>query len=157
MAEREDLTGKKAPNFNLPDQDGNQHKLADYKGKKVVLYFYPKDDTPGCTKEACGFRDLKGEFDAADTVIFGVSKDGDKSHQKFIGKYKLNFPLLSDENLKVHEAYGAYGEKNMYGIKRMGVIRSTVLIGPDGKVAKHWRSVKVAGHMDKVLEAAKAI
>jgi peroxiredoxin Q/BCP len=146
--------GKAAPAFTLPDQDGNKVSLADFKGKKnVLVYFYPKDDTPGCTKEACGFRDLRKEFAKLDTEVLGISADGDASHQKFITKYKLNFPLLSDPNRKVMEKYGAYGEKMMYGKKTVGVIRSSVLIGKDGKVKRHWAKVASAEkHPDQVLK-----
>jgi thioredoxin-dependent peroxiredoxin len=120
----------------------------------VVVYFYPKDDTPGCTKEACGFRDLWKDIQKTDTAVLGVSPDDGASHQKFASKYKLPFTLLSDPDRKVMEKYGAWGEKNMYGKKTMGVIRSTVLIGPDGKVKKHWKRVsKAETHPAKVLEA----
>ena len=150
--------GKAAPAFTLPDQKGNKVSLREFKGEKnVLVYFYPRDDTPGCTKEACGFRDLKKELAKFDTVVLGISADGAESHRKFIAKYKLNFPLLSDENRKVMEKYGAYGEKMMYGKKTVGVIRSTVWVGPDGKVKKHWRKVpKAADHPAKVLEALEA-
>jgi len=145
--------GKAAPAFTLNDGDGNKVSLKDFKGKNVVLYFYPKDDTPGCTKEACGFRDLWKEIQKLDTVVLGVSADGAESHQKFTQKYKLPFPLLSDPDRAVMEKYGAYGEKMMYGKKTVGVIRSTVLIGPDGKVIKHWARVpKAETHPEKVLE-----
>jgi len=145
--------GKAAPAFTLEDGDGNKVALKEFKGKYVVLYFYPKDDTPGCTKEACGFRDLSKDLQAHGAVVLGVSPDDAASHQKFTGKYQLNFPLLSDPGHKVMDKYGAYGEKNMYGKKTMGVIRSTVLIGPDGKVVKHWKKVtKADQHPAKVLE-----
>ncbi|MGB5296198.1 MAG: thioredoxin-dependent thiol peroxidase [Thermoanaerobaculia bacterium] len=146
--------GKAAPAFTLTNQDGEEISLDDLRGKNVILYFYPKDDTPGCTKEACGFRDFNKEIQALDTVILGVSPDSPKSHQKFIDKYTLNFDLLSDPDRKVMSRYGAFGEKNMYGKTVQGVIRSTVWIGPDGKVRKHWRRVpKAADHPEKVLEA----
>ncbi len=147
--------GKAAPAFSLPDQDGTTVSLADFKGKKnVVLYFYPKDDTPGCTKEACGFRDLGRDFARLDTVVLGVSADSGESHRKFIGKYKLPFTLLSDVSKKVMERYGAWGEKMMYGQKKIGVIRSSVVIGKDGKVLKHWKKVPQADiHPEKVLAA----
>jgi peroxiredoxin Q/BCP len=140
----------------LTDADGKKVSLADFAGKDVILYFYPKDDTPGCTKEACGFRDGWKELQQANAVVLGVSADGAASHQKFRTKYKLPFPLLSDPDRKVMKQYGAYGEKTMYGKKTVGVIRSTVWIGPDGKVKKHWRKVGNAeAHPEQVLEALK--
>jgi peroxiredoxin Q/BCP len=146
--------GKAAPAFTLTNQDGEKISLDDFRGKNVILYFYPKDDTPGCTKEACGFRDFNKEIQALDTVILGVSPDSPESHQKFIDKYTLNFDLLSDPDRKVMSRYGAFGEKKMYGKTVQGVIRSTLWIGPDGKVRKHWRRVpKAADHPEKVLEA----
>jgi peroxiredoxin Q/BCP len=146
--------GKAAPAFTLTNQDGEEISLDDLRGKNVILYFYPKDDTPGCTKEACGFRDFNKEIQALDTVILGVSPDSPESHQKFIDKYTLNFDLLSDPDRKVMSRYGAFGEKKMYGKTVQGVIRSTLWIGPDGKVRKHWRRVpKAADHPEKVLEA----
>ncbi len=149
--------GKAAPAFTLQDTDGNKVALKDLKGKNVVVYFYPKDDTPGCTKEACGFRDLWGDIEKTGTVVLGVSPDDGASHRKFVDKYQLPFTLLSDPDKKVMEKYGAWGEKNMYGKKTMGVIRSTVLIGPDGKVKKHWKRVaKAETHPEKVLEAIQA-
>ncbi|MCC6158767.1 MAG: thioredoxin-dependent thiol peroxidase [Deltaproteobacteria bacterium] len=153
----DDLKGKKAPAFSMPDAEGKVHKLGDYAGRKVVLYFYPKDDTPGCTREACGFRDLKADFDELRTVILGVSSDAAASHQKFTTKYGLNFPLLTDKDHAVASKYGAYGEKSMYGKKVTGVIRSTFVIDAAGKVAGQWRGVKVDGHMDKVLEFVKGM
>ena len=149
--------GKSAPLFTLKDQSGNKVALKDLEGSHVVVYFYPKDDTPGCTKEACGFRDLWSGYQELGVKVLGVSPDDDASHQKFIGKYELPFTLLSDPDRKVMEKYGAYGEKSMYGIKRMGVIRSTVWINPEGKVQKHWKRVaKAADHPEKVLEAIRA-
>jgi peroxiredoxin Q/BCP len=149
--------GKKAPAFTLVDADGKRVKLADYAGKNVILYFYPRDDTPGCTKEACGFRDLWGEIGKKNTVVLGVSPDGDAAHHKFRAKYKLPFPLLSDPDHAVMEKYGAYGEKVLYGKKTRGVIRSTVWIGPDGVVRKHWKRVpKADEHPARVLEALEA-
>lgn len=149
--------GKKAPAFSLPDQDGKVVSLKDFAGKHVIVYFYPKDDTPGCTKEACGFRDEWKTLEKLGVVVLGVSADGAESHRKFRAKYKLPFPLLSDPDKKVMTAYGAYGEKTMYGKKTMGVIRSTVWIGPDGKVRKHWAKVaKADEHPAKVLEALRA-
>ncbi len=147
------LEGKKAPAFELEGSDGTKHALADYAGRKVVLYFYPKDNTPGCTKEACGFRDVHQQIRDMDVVLFGVSKDSVKSHDKFIRDFGLPFTLLSDPEAKMMEAYGAFGEKVMYGKKTMGTIRSTVVIGPDGTVVKHWPAVKKAeDHPAEVLE-----
>ena len=149
--------GKAAPLFTLKDKNDNKVALKELRGQNVIVYFYPKDDTPGCTKEACGFRDLWGEIQAKDTVVLGISPDGATAHQKFADKYELPFTLLSDPDRKVMEKYGAYGEKMMYGRKTMGVIRSTVWVGPDGKVVKHWRRVaKAADHPAKVLEALQA-
>ncbi len=146
--------GKAAPAFTLPDQNGDKVALSQFRGKNTVLvYFYPRDDTPGCTKEAIGFRDLKRKLAKYDTQVLGVSADDDESHKKFIKKYKLNFPLLSDTKRKVMEKYGAYGEKMMYGKKTVGVIRSSVLIGKDGKVKKHWARVASAEkHPAQVLK-----
>jgi peroxiredoxin Q/BCP len=149
--------GKKAPAFTLSDAKGKKVSLADLAGKDVILYFYPKDDTPGCIKEACGFRDGWSELKKLGAVVLGVSPDGAASHEKFAAKYKLPFTLLSDPDRKVMTAYGAYGEKMLYGKKTVGVIRSTVWIGPDGKVRKHWKRVKEAAtHPDLVLEALRA-
>jgi peroxiredoxin Q/BCP len=149
--------GKAAPAFTLADATGGKVSLKDFQGKDVVVYFYPKDDTPGCTKEACGFRDLWGEIQALGAVVLGVSPDAGPSHQKFASKYNLPFPLLSDPDRSVMEEYGAWGEKTMYGKKTMGVIRSTVWVGPDGKVKRHWKKVaKAEAHPAQVLEALKA-
>jgi peroxiredoxin Q/BCP len=149
--------GKAAPDFTLTDQNDRKVALKDLRGKHVILYFYPKDDTPGCTKEACGFRDSWRQIEKLGATVLGVSPDDAASHQKFIGKYELPFTLLSDPDRKVMEKYGAWGEKVMYGIKKMGVIRSTLWIGPDGKVIKHWQKVPSAEeHPDKVLEALRA-
>lgn len=146
--------GTQAPGFVLTDQNGEQVALEDFRGKDVIIYFYPKDDTPGCTKEACGFRDLFGEIQNEGAVILGISPDGQAAHEKFIGKYELPFTLLSDPEKEVMTDYGAFGEKMMYGKKVVGVIRSTVWVGPDGKVKKHWRRVpKAADHPAKVLAA----
>lgn len=143
--------GKKAPAFALPDQDGTTVSLDSLKGRDVLLYFYPKDDTPGCTKEACGFRDRWKDLQKKGVVVLGVSADDAESHRKFIAKYKLNFPLLSDADRKVMKAYGAYGKKMMYGVEKIGVIRSSVWIGPDGVVKKHWRKVAdAAKHPEQV-------
>lgn len=146
--------GKAAPLFTLPDADGSNVALKSFRGRDVIVYFYPRDDTPGCTKEACGFRDLWGEIESQGAVVLGISPDGAESHVKFAQKYDLPFTLLSDPDRKVMTKYGAFGEKMMYGKKTMGVIRSTVWIGPDGKVVKHWRRVaEAADHPAKVLEA----
>jgi peroxiredoxin Q/BCP len=147
--------GEKAPDFAVKDHEGKTVKLSDFKGKKVVLYFYPKDFTSGCTKESCDFRDRSGEF--KDTAILGVSSDGVDSHEKFRHKYNLPFKLLSDPDQEVQKKYGVWGEKSMYGRTYMGTVRTTYLIGPDGRVAKAWHRVKVDGHVDEVLEAAKAL
>lgn len=147
------MIGKKAPAFTLQNQDGEKKSLKDYLGQWVIVYFYPRDDTPGCTKEACRFTELKKSFDKADAVILGISPDNEEKHQKFITKYKLKVELLCDPDKKVIEKYGAWGEKNMYGKKTMGLIRSTVLIDPKGKVIEHWKPVKKAAeHPDAVLE-----
>lgn len=149
--------GKMAPAFTLTDHNGNRVALKDFRGKDVVVYFYPKDDTPGCTKEACAFRDLFAEIQQQGAVILGVSPDGQAAHEKFIGRYDLPFTLLSDPDKKVMTKYGAFGEKTMYGKKMQGVIRSTVWIGPDGKVRKHWRRVaKAADHPAQVLAALES-
>jgi peroxiredoxin Q/BCP len=149
--------GKRAPAFTLKDARGEDVSLADFGGKDVILYFYPKDDTPGCTKEACGFRDAWKEIGKLNAVVLGVSADSGESHRKFVAKYKLPFPLLSDPDRKVMKTYGAYGEKMLYGKKTIGVIRSTVWIGPDGKVRKHWgRVANAAEHPEQVLEALRA-
>jgi thioredoxin-dependent peroxiredoxin len=150
------LEGKKAPAFSLEGSDGKKHSLADYAGKTVVLYFYPKDDTPGCTKEACGFRDLGASLKKSNVVVLGVSKDSIESHKKFAGKYKLPFTLLSDPQLEVMKKYGAFGKKIMYGKTVEGTIRSTVVIGPKGEVIKHWPNVKKAeAHPEEVLAYLK--
>jgi peroxiredoxin Q/BCP len=149
--------GKKAPAFALESSEGGTVKLSDFAGKPVVVYFYPRDNTPGCTVEAEGFRDAHAKFTKLGVAVVGVSKDSIASHCKFRDKYKLNFPLLSDPDGKVLEAYGAWGDKVMYGKKLKGVIRSTVLIDGDGKVAHHWPKVSVKGHVDEVLEAAKEL
>jgi peroxiredoxin Q/BCP len=149
--------GKAAPAFTLTDAGGNKVSLADFKGKDVVVYFYPKDDTPGCTKEACGFRDNWRELEQRGVVVIGISPDDAASHAKFVDKYSLPFILLSDPDRKVMEKYGAYGEKTLYGKKTMGVIRSTVWIGADGKVRKHWaRVAKAETHPEAVLAALRA-
>ena len=149
--------GRKAPSFTLPDAEGRPVSLGDFKGKDVVVYFYPRDDTPGCTKEACGFRDHWKELQRAGVVVLGISADSGESHQKFAAKYRLPFTLLSDADRKVMTAWGAYGDKMMYGKKTKGVIRSTAWVGPDGTVRKHWaRVADAAKHPAAVLEAVTA-
>ena len=151
------VEGKAAPAFTLPDSEGNKVSVKALRGRDVVIYFYPRDDTPGCTKEACGFRDAWSELQALGVTVLGISPDNETAHAKFAAKYSLPFPLLCDPERKVMEKYDAFGEKTMYGKKTMGVIRSTVWIGPDGKVKKHWRRVaKAADHPAKVLEALTA-
>jgi peroxiredoxin Q/BCP len=145
--------GDKAPDFAALDQDGKTVRLADFKGKSVVLYFYPKDMTPGCTTEACSFRDSHAALRRKGAVLLGVSKDSAASHVKFREKYELPFPLLADEDLKVAKAYGAWGEKSLYGRKYMGILRSTFVIGPDGRLKAVFPKVKVAGHDQEVLAA----
>ena len=148
--------GQKAPAFSAKDQTGATVTQATYAGKYVVLYFYPKDNTPGCTVEACAFRDDSAKLKAAGAVVLGVSPDSEKSHQKFIEKFSLPFQLLVDTDNTLSTAYGAWGEKSMYGRSYMGVVRSTFLIGPDGKLAHVWPKVKVNGHSDEVLAAILA-
>jgi peroxiredoxin Q/BCP len=149
--------GKLAPAFSLNDAKGNKVALKDFRGKNVIVYFYPRDNTSGCTKEAEGFRDLWKDFKKSDTVIVGISPDSEASHEKFAAKYELPFVLLSDPDKKVMTKYGAFGEKIMYGKKVQGVIRSTVWVDPKGKVKKHWRKVpKAADHPAKVLENLNA-
>jgi len=149
--------GKKAPAFKMPTDGGGTVALKDLKGQKVVLYFYPKDDTPGCTKEACGFRDALPDFSKVDAVIIGVSKDTVAKHDKFKAKYELPFTLASDEDGAVCEAYGTWVEKNMYGRKYMGIERATFLIDEKGVLRGEWRKVKVKGHVEDVLETAQAL
>lgn len=149
--------GKKAPAFSLPDQDGSSHALADYAGRPVVLYFYPKDDTPGCTKESCAFQDNLPKFKKSKAAVLGVSVLTSASKAKFAAKYGLTFPLLADEDHAVMEKYGVWQEKSMYGRKYMGVARTTYLIGPDGKVVKRWDGVKVNGHAEEVLAAVQSL
>jgi len=148
--------GDTAPDFSLPRDGGEMVNLSDFKGKKVVLYFYPKDDTPGCTKEAIGFTDMVDAFAAEDTVVLGVSKDSVKKHDRFVAKHELKIALLSDEEGDVCERYGTWVEKSMYGKTYMGIERATYLIGADGKIAQAWRKVKVPGHVEAVLEAVRA-
>ncbi|MDY0270099.1 peroxiredoxin [Trichloromonas sp.] len=146
------LEGQPAPDFSLAGSDGNFHSLRDYAGHTLVVYFYPKDNTSGCTKEACAFRDLHKELRAMDVVLLGVSKDGMASHDQFIARFGLPFVLLSDPDTHMMRAYGAFGEKKMYGKVSQGTIRSTVIIGPDGTIVKHWPKVKSAeAHPAEVL------
>ena len=153
---KELIVGKKAPEFSLPDQDGEIVTLKSLKGKQVVLYFYPKDDTSGCTKESCAFRDAMAPIKKAGAVVLGVSFDGQASHQKFIAKYSLPFTLLSDLEKSVATAYDVYKEKSMYGRKYMGIERSTFVIDAAGTLKAIFRKVKVDGHADEVLKALKA-
>ena len=149
--------GKKAPAFSLKDQDGKTRSLKDYAGRPVVLYFYPKDDTPGCTVEACHFRDALGEYSKLKTAILGVSILDESSKATFANRYQLNYPLLADADHAVADKYGAWQEKSMYGRKYMGVARITYLIDREGKVAQRWDKVTVATHSDEVLAAVKAL
>ncbi|MCL2761424.1 MAG: peroxiredoxin [Desulfuromonadales bacterium] len=152
------LEGKKAPDFTLEGSDGKKHSLKEYKGKKVIIYFYPKDNTPGCTKEACAFRDFKSQLDGMNVALLGVSKDSLESHDKFIKDFGLPFTLLSDPDSSMMKAYEAFGEKIMYGKKSMGVIRSTVLVDADGKVLKHWTKVaKAEEHPAEVIDFLKKL
>ena len=152
------LEGKKAPAFTLQGSDGKNHSIKDYAGKKVVIYFYPRDNTPGCTKESCGFRDLKPEMQKLNAVVLGVSKDSLQSHDKFIRDFNLPFVLLSDPETKMMEKYGAWGEKVLYGKTSIGCIRSTVIIDETGKIIKHWRKVpKADAHPAKVLEFLQSL
>lgn len=145
--------GKAAPAFHLPDQTGEKHRLSQYKGRWVVLYFYPKDNTPGCTTQACGFRDAEAELTARGAVVLGISPDNETSKAKFAGKHDLNFPILADEGAKTCEKYGVWQEKSMYGKTYMGVVRTTFLIDPAGKVAQRFDKVKVKAHTQAVLQA----
>ena len=148
--------GDLAPDFTLPSDEGGTVTLSGLRGKKVVLYFYPKDDTPGCTTQACDLRDAMPRFEGLDAVVLGVSPDSIASHQKFRDKFGLNFPLLADEDHRVAEAYGVWKEKNMYGRKSMGIERSTFLIGEDGKILEAWRKVSPQGHAALLQEALEA-
>ena len=149
--------GKKAPSFSLPDQAGKVHSLADYAGQPVVIFFYPKDDTPGCTKESCAFQDNLPRFKKSKAAVLGMSMLDSKSKARFAKKYDLTFPLIADEDHAVMEKYGVWQEKSMYGRKYMGVARTTYLIGADGKVVKRWDGVKVDGHAEEVLAAVQAL
>jgi peroxiredoxin Q/BCP len=148
--------GDKAPAFSTKDQDGKTVKLSDFKGRKAVLYFYPKDDTPGCTKEACSFRDAWSQLKRRQVAVLGVSVDDEKSHRKFADKFSLPFTLLADTDKSIVKAYGAWGEKNMYGRKYMGTRRVTYLIDEKGKVAAVWPKVKPEGHAEEILAAVDA-
>ena len=152
-----DLLNKKAPNFSLKDQDGKTHKLADYKGKLLLLYFYPKDMTPGCTIEAETFRDKSKQFAKHGITILGISPDSSESHKKFCDKYKLNFTLLADVEHKISEAYGVWVEKNMYGKKYWGVERDSFLINKEGKVVAQYQKVKPEEHPEEILRDAKKL
>jgi peroxiredoxin Q/BCP len=145
--------GERAPDFALKSDDGRRYALKDFRGKKVVLYFYPKDDTPGCTKEACSFRDNLARVTSKGAVVLGVSRDDTTSHAKFRDKYDLNFPLLSDDEGKVTDAYGVWKMKNLYGREFFGIVRTTFLIDEEGKISRIWPRVKVEGHTDEVLAA----
>lgn len=152
------VEGEKAPDFKRLDQNDKEHSLADYAGKYLVIYFYPKDNTPGCTKESCTFRDNIAAFTDKNCAVLGVSKDSAKAHTNFISKYELPFDLLVDKEAEMIEAYGAWGEKKNYGKTYMGIVRSTVLIGPDGNVIKHWATVKKAEtHPLEVLEVIQTL
>lgn len=144
--------GDKAPEFSLKDSSGNTASLRDFRGKKVVLYFYPKDDTPGCTKEACGFRDNLPEFGKLNAVVLGISADSEESHQKFAAKYNLPFTLLSDPDKKVIQEYEVWKEKNMYGKKSMGIERTTFVIDENGRIMRVFPKVKVEGHVEEVMD-----
>jgi peroxiredoxin Q/BCP len=147
--------GAKAPSFTLPDQDGSKVSLSQFAGRRLIAYFYPKDDTPGCTAEACQFNENLTQFENADVPVIGISPDKADSHQKFRAKYGLDFTLLSDPDHSVMERYGAWGEKTMYGRTTTGVIRSTFLIDEKGKIARAWYNVKANGHAAKVLEEVR--
>lgn len=148
--------GDPAPDFALPDQDGALHKLADYRGRTVVLYFYPRDDTPGCTKQACSFRDTLGEIADEGAVVLGVSVDSAESHRAFREKHNLNFPLLVDDGAVVATAYGAWGEKTLYGRTSIGMTRASFIIGPNGLLTKVWKRARAADHGQAVLKALRA-
>lgn len=147
--------GDRAPDFTVPADNGQTLSLKDFRGRKLVLYFYPKDDTPGCTAEACDLNEALPQFGKLNTAVLGISRDGLKKHQKFSEKYGLNFPLGADEDGSICEKYGVWVEKSMYGKKYMGIERATFLIGEDGKILKIWRKVKVPGHIDAVADAIK--
>lgn len=144
--------GQKAPEFTLSDQDGKNHNLSDYNGKWVVIYFYPKDMTPGCTKEACAMRDAEPDFSKLEAIVFGVSKDSESSHKKFEEKHNLNFSLLADPEMEMIKAYEALGEKSMFGKKYMGILRISYLIDPEGNIAKVYKKVKPAEHAKEIVK-----
>ena len=148
-------SGDKAPSFSLPSSSGGTVTLNELRGKKVVLYFYPKDDTPGCTKEACGFRDSKDDLDAENLVVLGVSADDLDSHQQFIDKFHLNFPLLADVDRTCIDAYGVWGEKKLRGQRMVGIIRKTFLINEEGKIMKAWHEVQPEGHAEEILQVVQ--
>ena len=149
--------GDRAPAFTLKDQDGNVHRLRDYRGQTVVLYFYPRDFTPGCTKEARSFRDVNDDIAAEGAVVLGVSTDDAESHRTFRAEHRLRFPLLVDEGAKLAARYGAWGEKTLYGRKSVGMTRSTFIIGPNGKLLRVWKRARAADHGEAVLEALRAL
>jgi len=151
------VEGAKAPDFRLPRDGGDSVALSDFSGKKLVLFFYPKADTPGCTREAIDFTRLSADFAKAGTAVLGVSGDSQKAQESFRDKHKLSVPLISDEKHQMLEAYGAWGEKSMYGRTFLGIVRTTVLIGTDGRIVKIWRHVRVDGHADQVLETARTL
>ncbi len=149
------LINTKAPDFKLEDQEGTLHTLAEYAGMYILLYFYPKDDTEGCTTEACNFRDRLNELKTENVQVLGISADDTRSHKKFAEKYQLNFPILSDTDKKVIEAYGVWREKSMYGKKYMGIVRESFLIGPTGRILKQYENVKPESHVDDVMNDIK--
>jgi len=149
--------GEQAPDFALPGDDGRQHTLSEFKGKKLVLYFYPKDDTPGCTREACDFRDNMSRLEGAGASVVGISADDKDSHLRFKGKYHLPFLLLSDEDRSILKAYGEWKEKNLYGKKTMGIERTTDLIDGQGRIAKIYHKVKVEGNVDKIMNDLRSL
>ena len=149
--------GKSVPQFSLPDQDGKIHNIKDYKGQWVIIYFYPKDLTPGCTTEACNFQEALPDFNSIDAVIFGISKDSVKQHKKFANKYNLQFSLLSDENSDVCEQFGVWQKKSMYGKEYMGIARSTFIVNPDGKIVKVYPKVNVKEHHSEILNDLKEL
>ena len=157
VSKKELKTGQAAPDFNLPVDGGGYISLAQFAGRKLVIFFYPKDDTPGCTTQSCGFRDQQKEFENAGVQVIGLSKDSVKSHEKFKAKHNLNFPLASDEHSDTCEKYGVWAEKSMYGKKYMGIERTTFLIDEQGKIAQIWRNVKVPGHVEDVFKAAEGL
>lgn len=149
--------GDRAPSFTLKDQDGETHRLADYRGRTVVLYFYPRDMTPGCTKQACSFRDTRSDLEALGAVVLGVSVDDAESHRRFREEQRLNFPLLVDRGAKVATRYGAWGEKTLYGRKSIGMTRSTFIIGPKGTLLRVWKRARAESHGDVVLRALREL